>query len=238
MSFSANTLFPRTLRIGISLACFGVLAGCQTNTGDSQTSALAANDYRLRHPIVITEQPETLDLPIGYNTRSLNRDLSDSVAAFGSQSLQNGDGAVEILVPAGAGNESAVHAVTPKIRSALKRGGVLGRYITTRSYAVEDASAQAPIRLSYARVMATAGTCGEWPRDIGGGFNVNRDYENFGCASQANLAAMVSNPTDLITPRASTPPDQMRRVVTFEKYRAGDTTASQYKEGVGAEIAE
>jgi len=226
------------IRAGFTGAAVVFLAGCQSQTQSSDTSLLAANDYRVRHPIVVTEQPETLDLPIGYNTRNLNAPLSETITAFAESSRRNGNGRVEILVPAGAGNEAAVHAVVPHIRGALNRGGVGGNRITTRSYSVEDGSADAPIRLSYPRVMATAGPCGEWPRSVGGEFNRNIDYENFGCASQANLAAILSNPADLITPRAVQPADQQRRAVVFENYRAGKKTASEYKEGVGAQVSQ
>jgi pilus assembly protein CpaD len=87
-------------------------------------------------------------------------------------------------------------------------------------------------------MQATAGECGAWPKNIGGGFGENINYENFGCASQANLAAMVDNPSDLITPRASDPSDQGRRAVVIEKYRKGEVTAGDFNEGVGAEVAE
>ena len=221
----------------LPVAALVFLAGCQSQPEQS-SALLAANDYRVRHPIVVTEQPETLDLPIGYHARSLNRHLAETITAFAMKSRSHGNGHVEIQVPAGAGNEAAVHAVTPQIRTALKQGGLASRDIVTRSYSVQDSTADAPIRLSYARVMATAGTCGEWPTNIGGDFNQNFDYENFGCASQSNLAAMVANPADLLTPRAVAAADQQRRAVVYEKYRAGTTTASDYKEGVGAEVSE
>ncbi|MTI43916.1 pilus assembly protein [Roseibium hamelinense] len=215
-------------------AAMAVVAGCQSNT--SQTELLAANDYRLRHPIVITEQPQTLDLPVGSHTRSLNRDLKDAVAQFGAESVHHGNGRVDMQVPSGAANEAAVHEVSKQVRAALKRGGA--RSVTTRSYPVGDAKADAPIRLSYPRLKASAGPCGEWPKNIGGSVNQNVDYENFGCATQANLAAMVSNPADLLTPRASAPADQNRRATVYEKYRKGESTAAEFTEGVGAEVAE
>ena len=217
------------------LGCL-VLAGCQNQ--QTQAQLLASNDYRLRHPIVITEEPETLDLPIGRSTRSLYGPVEGTVTAFAVQSRQQGSGRVEILVPSGGANEAAVHSVTPKIRQALQRGGVNRSHISTRTYSVQDPSADAPIRLSYARMKATAGSCGAWPKNIGGGVNQNVDYENFGCATQANLAAMVDNPSDLLTPRASTPADQQRRAVVFENYREGTVTTSEYTEGVGAEVSE
>ncbi|MCV0425595.1 MAG: CpaD family pilus assembly protein [Roseibium sp.] len=222
-----------------ALLVFGclMLAGCQ-NQSQTQGELLASNDYRLRHPIVITEEPETLDLPIGRSTRSLYGPIEGTIAAFAVQSRQQGSGRVEILVPSGGANEAAVHAVTPEIRQALRRGGVSGSHISTRTYSVQDPSADAPIRLSYARMQATAGNCGAWPKNIGGGFNQNVDYENFGCATQSNLAAMVDNPSDLLTPRASTPADQQRRAVVIENYREGTVTASDFNEGVGAEVSE
>lgn len=220
----------------MTLGCLMVL-GCQ-NQSQTPSQLLASHDYRLRHPIVVTEEPETLDLPIGRSTRSLVGPIEGTITAFAVESRRKGDGAVEILVPSGSANEAAVHAVTPEIRQALQRGGLGRSRITTRTYSVQNAGADAPIRLSYARMKATAGTCGSWPRNIGGGVGENVDYENFGCATQANLAAMVDNPSDLLTPRASTPADQQRRAVVIENYRTGEITASDYIEGVGAQIAE
>ena len=214
-----------------------VAVGCQNNS-QSNAELLASHDYRYRHPIVITEEPETLDLPIGQNTRNLHGPIENTITAFAVESRQKGNGSVEILVPSGGANEAAVHAVTGDIRTALHRGGVGRSHISTRTYAVQDPKAEAPIRLSYSAMQATAGPCGAWPKNIGGGIGENTEYENFGCATQSNLAAMVDNPSDLITPRASTPADQARRAVVIENYRAGSVTASTYTQGVGAEVSE
>ena len=46
----------------------------------------------------------------------------------------------------------------------------------------------------------------------------NRNYYNFGCATQQNLAAMVANPLDLLYPRGMTPPDATRRVGVVGNY--------------------
>ncbi|WP_420335644.1 CpaD family pilus assembly protein [Roseibium sp.] len=214
-----------------------VVAGCQ-NGKQSNAELLASHDYRYRHPIVITEEPETLDLPIGQNTRNLHGPIESTIAAFGAESRRKGNGSVEILVPSGGANEAAVHAVTGDIRHALQRGGVSRSRISTRTYAVQDPKAEAPIRLSYAAMQATAGPCGAWPKNIGGGIGENTEYENFGCATQSNLASMVDNPSDLLTPRASTPSDQARRATVIENYRGGTDTTGTFTEGVGAEVSE
>ncbi len=225
-------------KAAVVILVLAALAGCQSKSG-ADARLLASHDYRLQHPIVITEQPEVLDLPVGRNTRRLNAQISDAVAAFGSDARRRGDGRVEILVPSGAANEAAIHSVTPGIRSSLKRGGLSNSMISLRTYTSEDPEADAPVRLSYTRMQATAGPCGRWPRNIAGSITgENSLYENFGCAAQANLAATIDNPADLLTPRASTPGDQMRRAVVIENYRNGAVTASEAAEGVGAQISE
>ncbi|GAA0779670.1 pilus assembly protein [Roseibium denhamense] len=218
--------------------CLAVLLGGCQNNSQTPDQMLASHDYRYQHPIVLTEAPKTLDLPIGRNTRQLVGPIEDTVTQFAMESRTQGNGKVEVLIPSGAANESAVHSVSKDIRTALQRGGLSRSQISTRTYPVSDAGADAPIRLSYIAMQATAGKCGNWPKNITGGIGENNNYYNFGCASQANLAAIVENPSDLITPRASTPADRQRRATVFENYRAGQITAGEYEEGVGAEVAD
>lgn len=72
-----------------------------------------------------------------------------------------------------------------------------------------------------------ASTCGLWPHDTGTGDArldmMNRPHFNHGCASQANLAAMVANPNDLLGPRAEGPIDASRRQTAINRYRAGQS---------------
>jgi pilus assembly protein CpaD len=237
MTMTLDPRYKLTVSKGAFLVAALMLSGCQTEP-KSNAELLATHDYRYQHPIVISEAPETLDLPVGKNTRNLRSPVTDTITSFAMDSRRHGSGSVEILVPTGAANESAVHAVVRDVRGALSRGGVNGKNVTTRTYRSTDPSADAPIRLSYARMKATTGECGVWPKNIGGGIGENTNYHNFGCATQANLAAMVENPSDLITPRAMTPSEQNRRAVVIEKYRLGETTASTFTEGVGAEVSE
>jgi pilus assembly protein CpaD len=81
-------------------------------------------------------------------------------------------------------------------------------------------------------VKAEAGPCGLWPQDLGPTYDrehwENRQYYNFGCAQQRNLAAMVDNPTDLVQPRASIPSYTGRRTTVLDKYHRGESTATTY----------
>ena len=54
----------------------------------------------------------------------------------------------------------------------------------------------------------------------------NTANSNFGCATTANLAAMIANPADLAAPRPEDPADAGRRQNVLTKYRAGSVTST------------
>lgn len=223
----------RTLPIVIALAA--LTAACQ----QSQISTNSGPDdgYRTRHPIVFSEVPETMDIPVGLHTQRLSQDMRSRVRNFAHQARTKGNGSVEILVPSGSANEGSANALAQDIRRTVRSGGIPTGRIAIRAYPVDDPKVIAPVRVAYARVKAVAGPCGLWQENVGPKFS-NRDDSEFGCATQANFAAMLQNPADLLGPRVSTAPDAMRRSTVFENYRAGEPTAGEYVEGLGTEVSE
>ncbi|MTI17176.1 pilus assembly protein [Rhodobacteraceae bacterium RKSG542] len=209
------------------------LSACNKAEPPVEPLPLSAFDYRKNHPIVITEAQENMDLPIGASTRGLSRQMKGALTAFAQQAKADGNGFIEVLIPSGAANSRAAKAIVPSMRSALKQGGAEPSKVVVRTYPVGDAQASGPVRVSYTRMKAVVKKCGQWPENLIGSPE-NTNYQNFGCATQANLAAMVDNPSDLIYPSASTPADGVRRDTVFKKYRGGQTTSSQVAEGDGA----
>jgi len=54
----------------------------------------------------------------------------------------------------------------------------------------------------------------------------------------ANLAAQIANPRDIIAPRAMTPSDVARRSVVFDDYRKGTQTAAEREQMItGARLS-
>jgi len=66
----------------------------------------------------------------------------------------------------------------------------------------------------------------------------NQPVWNHGCSTQRNLAAMVDNPADLVQPRGETPAYTMRRTTVLEKYRSGNSPATQYPDSSSAKISD
>ena len=133
--------------------------------------------------------------------------------------------------PSRSRNTDAAADATQEIRSILAAVGVPSNAIYVRNYRPPKTSL-ASIRLNYTKLIAEAGPCGEWPRDLGptweSGNAENQPYWNLGCATQRNLAAMVDNPADLVQPRGEIPPWAPRRTVVLEKYTKGTNPAGTY----------
>ncbi len=216
------------LRTALAVSFAALVCGC--NTDQQITGAPAAPyDYRLRHPITITEKDHTLQLFIGANRGSLTPVQRAQVLAFGQTWKDQATGGVIVDLPVGSSNERSSADSLREIEAILAATGVPPRSVAVRNYRV-SARVLATVRISYPRIAAQAGPCGLWPKDIGP--SLNRDYFenqpnwNFGCATQRNLAAMVENPADLVQPRAETPANEMRRTTVMGKYVQGSPTST------------
>lgn len=238
MAFAQETpvgIRPRRMAGFLAAATVALLAaGCQTTPTSHE---LALHDYRLRHPIVISEQAETFDIPVGTQTRHLSRSMRRAASEFAREARRNGARHVEILVPAGARNEAAAHSVAGQLRHALAKSGISPRNISIQAYPVDDPYAIAPIRLAYPKVKASVHPCGRWTDSITAESD-NRDYDDYGCATQSNLAAMIDDPADLLRARELGPADRNRRDTVSEKYRNGESPSGEYREGVGAKVSD
>lgn len=210
----------------VACAAAALLAGCKTD--DITTQSIKPDGYRTSYPIVLTEAPETLDIPVGYGTGGLSQASKDSVRAFAADASRRGTSGLVVLAPSGSANETAAAYVAREVRQQAIAGGLSKSLIEIRPYRVADPAASAPIRLSYSRIKAVSPPCGEWTGDIYPSLSGLDDGAEFGCATQANLAAMVSEPTDLITPRASTAPLAARRQDAITKYGAGAVPSGAY----------
>jgi len=125
------------------------------------------------------------------------------------------------MLPAGSANQATASYLGRDIKRVLVASGLNARMVQETSYAVTDRTALAPIRLSFNRIKAVSPACGKWTANILPDDEKNTVGAEFGCSTQANLAAMVENPNDLITPRAPTPAPAWKRWVMMQQFGAG-----------------
>jgi pilus assembly protein CpaD len=243
MTFEKPADRKRALRLAGTLIGLAVALSACKHTGDDLATASAPDDYRQRHPIAIHEADRSIVVFVGRARGGISAPQRADVLGFAQTWLGEGTGAISIDVPVDTPNARAAAGTLREIQATIAAAGVPPRAVNVRQYHPEDPRHMAAIRLSYPKISAVAGPCGLWPEDLGPsihnkGYFENKSYYNFGCANQRNLAAMVDNPSDLVQPRAETPPYTMRRDAAFEKYRKGTSTATTYPEADKAKLSD
>jgi pilus assembly protein CpaD len=201
------------------------LMGC-SSTDKMPTSSIPQDDYRIRHPILLSQDTVSVDLFPTQSQGKIDFRTAKQVGTFAEDYKMFGRGPILMLVPT---REAA--GIAANIKAALAAAGVTGK-IDVESYPATDAALASPVRLSFTGLKARVGDrCGQWPRDLGSGSNVeewnNASYYNFGCATQSMIAAQTADPRDLVTPRGEDPADTLTESRAIEKVRAGtDPTTS------------
>jgi pilus assembly protein CpaD len=237
-------------RAGRMTAVTAMLIGLGVSLGgcihDSQVATAATDfpaDYRLRHPIAVEEANQSVVIFVGQGRGGLSAEQRTDVMGLAQSWVHDGTGAIAADVPVDTPNARAAADSFREIQAMLSAAGVPPRALMVRHYRPGNPRYLAAIRLSYPKLRAEAGPCGLWPDDLGPSINNkhyfdNKDYYNYGCAYQRNMAAMVENPSDLVQPRPETPPYTARRTEAFEKYRKGTSTATLYPESDKAKLSD
>jgi pilus assembly protein CpaD len=233
----------RAYRMAGALVGLAVALGACTHTEEVVKAVSYPDDYHQRHPIAIQETERSVVIFVGHARGGLSASQRADVLGLAQTWLREGTGAINADVPVDTPNARAAADSFREIQSLLAAAGVPPRGITVRRYHPDDPRQLAAIRLNYPKISAVAGPCGLWPEDLGPSIKnknylENKQYYNFGCAYQRNMAAMIDNPSDLEQPRSETPAYTQRRSEAFEKYRKGNSTATTYPEADKAKLSD
>ena len=217
----------QTLRRSASLLALALLAagvaGCAKNRPEiTHTVPMRSQD---RHPITVGHQ--TSELSIYPDLAHQGMSPVDRTRLIGFLRSYRGEAetVLQVVMPSGSPNEGTTHLILEEIRLLSAEEGIEPKNLYVRPYAAAG-EANPPVHLSYGAFQASTPPCGLWPRSMNAGAQ-NLEYYNFGCATQQNLAAIISDPRDLTGPRAEDPADPNRRRTVFDKYRKGEDTATR-----------
>lgn len=206
-------------------AALALLAGCANHSEHHFEVGGPPVSHKQRHPIVIGEREQTLDVPVGASVSGLAKTSREAVTGFAQNYVRNPSGPMHIMMPTGSRNAHVASALGSDILEALADGGVDPSRVQIMHYDASRHGAAAPIRLSYQGITASVHKCGNWNKDLAR-TGENRNWTNFGCANQANLAAIVANPADLLSPRGQTAVDGANRAGKIKDYQDGKNTSS------------
>lgn len=197
----------------------GLLAGCAST--DRMAVGSVADDYRTNHPIIVSEEERTLDVPVASGARTLNAATRSNITAFARAFDGAGTGVLHMLMPVGAANEHAARRVQGDILYAVERGGASRDDISIQHYDAAAHGSAAPVRLSYRGIAASVPhACGQWTGNLIDNTR-NRHHRDYGCSMQNNVAAQIENPGDLLGPRALSQIDAAQRGVVIGTYQGG-----------------
>jgi pilus assembly protein CpaD len=212
-------------------------AGCERDIAAPQVAGWSMVDATQRHPIVVSQEPQTMQLHVGPGARGLGPRQRAEVLEFADRARASDAGNSRLIIqaPGGGHNEMAAMQAVGEIRQILSDNGFSEASIAVEAYHAGD-SYDAPVRISYLRYVAEAPTCGYWPTNLAEQRD-NGNYPNFGCANQHNLAVMVANPGDLLGPRTESDRPGERRDAAWGKYVKGESTGAEKSEDEKVKVA-
>lgn len=215
-----KTLF-RTSALALAFTTPALLGGCL------QSGQMLEPTHRL-NPVKVAESVERLELYARPNGLELSARDEYAVTAFLEGYAAQGNGPIYINRPSAAMTGLGVQQ-TDALLTRLMTGVGISPAATQSGVYHSNPNDPAPVVLSYRTLRAV-------PQDCGYLGDVGRTYTNgvtpsFGCSASANMAAMISDPRQLIEPYPTDFPNASRRQVVYDQYIQGASTASERPAG-------
>lgn len=210
-----------TLSTGMKIAAGAAMlltSACATKVAAPHDNLTSVVD---RHKIDVAQASERLEIAVAAGDTALGTENSAKVDTFARLYTRQGHGVLIMSAPTGGPNAEAAARIAQETRLRLAGAGVPFAAMAASTYDGGEQGAAAPIVLTFASYDATAPDCEPlWSQNLAYAPD-NQPWNSFGCATQANLAAMISDPADLLGPREEDPRDAQRRARVLEAYRQG-----------------
>jgi pilus assembly protein CpaD len=204
------TRMPHVLR-AVATAAVLALGACSTVSNGSQN----AFNPMARYPITVEPRMMTLRLPYSGGA-GLDDNMREQLSRFAQDFLEHGSGA--LAISGAPGNPDAPgYFATQLADLGVPRGRIL--------IGNDETETGEEVKITFIRYVADAPACGDWSTNLA--FTAaNLPDPNLGCATQHNIAVMVADPRDLVTPQPLGPGDAEHNLAVLQKYRQGQTTVA------------
>ncbi len=220
----------KTVLRALMASCFAVtLAGCyQTEVAEKEYPT----DYRQRHPIVVREGAQNVDILLGRNRGGLTPSQRADVVSFATGLAQGSGQRNHHRGSKGRPDRSRRLRCNARDPFDLcRRRRSVKRDLRAQLSSAENVARQHQAELY--EVDCRCGTRAENGQRISA-HHGTRDIPQTSrtgisaAPSQRNLAAMVDNPADLVQPRGEIPAYAPRRSVVLDKYAKGTNPSGAY----------
>jgi pilus assembly protein CpaD len=218
-----------TKSILLAGAAIAALSGCAQSQKQIALSSRAYRELQARE--VTTE----LKLGAVVAGERLGDPERDAVRAFAAAYMQEGRSKVTISRPSNGPNDVSALRAAADAKAVMLAEGVDPADVAEGPYDATGA-VQAPLLITYKSYEVVVPNCPDFSSVDMASLSSNASLPSFGCATAVNLAAMIANPSDLVTQPVD-PADTRRRLIVMTKYRNGEPTASTRSSGASSSIS-
>ena len=149
------------------------------------------------HRITVAPSTQRMEIAVAPGDITLSPEARAELRAFASDYLRAGYGALVLSAPGSGENADAATLIVHEARMVLTNEGV--SYAAIASNTHDGGGEASGVVLNFERYVAQAPECESLSTQNLGGWETsnNQPWRSFGCATQANLAAMIEDPRDL-----------------------------------------
>jgi pilus assembly protein CpaD len=207
------------LRRAAAVAAVLLAGSCASNEGTAfSNDGTVFSDGLRNHPISVAPHYQAIRVAFSDPEAGLSPDDSAQLSVFVDDYLSRGGGQISISAPRGPNSSAAL----AWLGEDLAHMGVPRSRILVGTH---DGASDTRVEIGYIAYAAHTDTCGNWSEDAKNTSD-NLPMPDFGCSVQHNLAAMVSDPRDLVAPRGMGPSDATRRETVVGTYEKAQSTAA------------
>lgn len=225
MSAKTNQLRCAPRSCGLAAALLAAAVGTAGCTRLDDFTAVELSDVSKRHPIGFATTPQLLIVEFAPDGEGLSANQEADVYRFVERYKSESTGPLRIAAPKSVAGHLASSAVARDIEAIVRNAGVDPGAVESSRYA-GTAPRGSALTLSYDRQVAVTEPCGDWATNLG----ENRErlpYNDFGCATQRNLALNVANARDFQQPQTETSRSAERRGATWSDYTGANSSPMQ-----------
>ena len=190
-----------------------LLAACEAPPPPSKE--LAADDYRIGHPLSVAPAQAQLRLDTGDS--ALNVEDRRRLQDFALNYIRRGQGSITVSAGGVGKDDLSAQNYAESIAADLLAEGVKPRELSLWLVVGDRSVGPGQALLTFQTAVALLPECGDW-REASG----NRSPPNFGCAMQRNVGAMLADPRDLRGPHSADVADAARGDVIMDRMSRGE----------------
>lgn len=212
----------RSMNVGFKIGAF--LAVLVAGSCSSEVASFSS-DGAENHPIVVEPSTNVVKFPFSAPEAGLMPEDSARFENFVDAYMNGGNGAISISAASGPDSSEAIAYFGER----LAEMGVPRSRILVGTHDVTNGDRR--VELSFVGLAAHVDACGNWSQNLAE-TNSNATAPDFGCSVQHNVAAMVSDPRDLVEARTLDPQsDQTQRSTFVGKYEQGKSFTAEKRKG-------